>query len=80
MGNTTGLNTTDLNTNSTEQTTNSTDLTSESPLPGHGDNSEIVPKELEKILSDRARMTRIVNGEDCPPGECPWQVETLYFK
>lgn len=33
---------------------------------------------LEKMIqSEMATMTRIVNGEDCPPGQCPWQVETL---
>lgn len=30
------------------------------------------------INSEMASMTRIVNGEDCPPGECPWQVQ-LHF-
>lgn len=29
---------------------------------------------LEKMIqSEMAKMTRIVNGEDCPPGQCPWQ-------
>lgn len=33
---------------------------------------------LEKMIqSEMATMIRIVNGEDCPPGQCPWQVETL---
>lgn len=31
----------------------------------------------EQINLEMASFTRIVNGEDCPPGECPWQVETL---
>uniref|UniRef100_A0A3Q0RPI8 coagulation factor Xa n=1 Tax=Amphilophus citrinellus TaxID=61819 RepID=A0A3Q0RPI8_AMPCI len=26
-----------------------------------------------EIMSEMAVMTRIVNGEDCPPGDCPWQ-------
>lgn len=30
------------------------------------------------IIPQRAGMTRIVNGEDCPPGECPWQVINLH--
>ncbi|XP_068506011.1 coagulation factor X [Syngnathus scovelli] len=30
-------------------------------------------KEDEEITSEIAGMTRIVNGENCPPGECPWQ-------
>lgn len=28
----------------------------------------------KKIVPQRAAQTRIVNGEDCPPGQCPWQV------
>lgn len=28
----------------------------------------------EPHLAEMAGMVRIVNGEDCPPGECPWQV------
>lgn len=28
----------------------------------------------KSIISEMAEMTRIVNGEDCPPGQCPWQV------
>ncbi|XP_069020365.1 coagulation factor X [Embiotoca jacksoni] len=31
----------------------------------------------ELIISQRAGMTRIVNGENCPPGECPWQALLL---
>uniref|UniRef100_A0A3Q3AL05 coagulation factor Xa n=1 Tax=Kryptolebias marmoratus TaxID=37003 RepID=A0A3Q3AL05_KRYMA len=31
----------------------------------------------QKISAQRAALTRIVNGEDCPPGECPWQVVPL---
>lgn len=31
----------------------------------------------EKITSQMASWTRIVNGEDCPPGECPWQALLL---
>uniref|UniRef100_H3C0R5 coagulation factor Xa n=1 Tax=Tetraodon nigroviridis TaxID=99883 RepID=H3C0R5_TETNG len=27
----------------------------------------------ERIISEMAQKTRIVNGENCPPGECPWQ-------
>lgn len=32
----------------------------------------------ETVVPQRARHVRIVNGEDCPPGECPWQVETRF--
>ncbi|XP_068458101.1 uncharacterized protein [Clinocottus analis] len=31
----------------------------------------------ELVIPDRRAMTRIVDGEDCPPGECPWQALLL---
>ncbi|RVE75129.1 hypothetical protein OJAV_G00013840 [Oryzias javanicus] len=31
----------------------------------------------ETIVPQRAKHSRIVNGEDCPPGECPWQALLL---
>ncbi|KAJ0062593.1 hypothetical protein NL108_018162 [Boleophthalmus pectinirostris] len=34
-------------------------------------NKDLVHEEL--FTSQMASWTRIVNGEDCPPGECPWQ-------
>ncbi|XP_022077838.2 coagulation factor X isoform X2 [Acanthochromis polyacanthus] len=38
----------------------------------------ILPRVTEqRIISQMAGMTRIVNGEDCPPGECPWQALLL---
>lgn len=41
--------------------------------------SELKDMVSEKlIIPQRAGMTRIVNGEDCPPGECPWQVINLH--
>lgn len=33
-----------------------------------------IPEEL--ILPETSGDTRIVNGVECPPGDCPWQVET----
>ncbi|XP_061897730.1 coagulation factor X-like [Entelurus aequoreus] len=30
-------------------------------------------EEEEYVLPEMVGMTRIVNGKDCPPGECPWQ-------
>ncbi|KAM9835984.1 uncharacterized protein ACBR49_019658 [Aulostomus maculatus] len=32
---------------------------------------------VEEVIPQMAGMTRIVNGEDCPPGECPWQALLL---
>lgn len=41
--------------------------------------SELIDMVSERlIIPQRAGMTRIVNGEDCPPGECPWQVINLH--
>ncbi|KAA0722687.1 Coagulation factor X [Triplophysa tibetana] len=31
------------------------------------------PVEEEPILPESSGLTRIVNGANCPPGECPWQ-------
>ncbi|XP_037319244.1 coagulation factor X [Pungitius pungitius] len=31
----------------------------------------------ELVVPDMADMTRIVNGENCPPGQCPWQALLL---
>uniref|UniRef100_A0A667ZL55 coagulation factor Xa n=1 Tax=Myripristis murdjan TaxID=586833 RepID=A0A667ZL55_9TELE len=31
----------------------------------------------EHITASRSVMTRIVDGEECPPGECPWQALLL---
>nr|XP_046237794.1 coagulation factor X [Scatophagus argus] len=47
---------------------------------GNSSYSSIPPKQRvfeEAITSQMAGMTRIVNGEDCPPGECPWQALLL---
>ncbi|XP_034070783.1 coagulation factor X isoform X3 [Gymnodraco acuticeps] len=51
------------------------------------DNSDFLPENSDFLLEDAvfeetlysqmASMTRIVNGEDCPPGECPWQALLL---
>lgn len=30
----------------------------------------------EPVIRESRGHERIVNGEDCPPGECPWQVNT----
>ncbi|XP_075333367.1 coagulation factor X isoform X1 [Odontesthes bonariensis] len=63
------------NANSTEQPNDPNNL---SPLIDT--DSQVPPQDLvveQKIFSQRAGMTRIVNGEDCPPGECPWQALLL---
>ncbi|XP_044043506.1 coagulation factor X [Siniperca chuatsi] len=85
-GNTTGLNTTDRNTNlnPTEHRPDTVHRP-DSSLSRNSSNSQIVPKKAspeylvfeEKVVPQMADMMRIVNGEDCPPGECPWQALLL---
>ncbi|XP_019966667.1 coagulation factor X [Paralichthys olivaceus] len=70
--NSTGWNTTDLNTNSVQQKLDSSSF-GNSTLQTMPENA--VYEEL--INAEMARMTRIVGGEDCPPGECPWQALLL---
>lgn len=55
---------------------NATGLNLINSTESNSSKSQTVVKE-EKINPEMASFTRIVNGEDCPPGECPWQVETL---
>ncbi|XP_077582335.1 coagulation factor X [Stigmatopora nigra] len=47
----------------------------ESFPPGSNSSEPILEEyvEEEEIHSQVTGMTRIVNGKDCPPGECPWQ-------
>lgn len=73
LANKENLNETDHNINSTNQ---------DYAMDNSTATAKILPENriLEQIInSQMASMTRIVNGEDCPPGECPWQVETLCF-
>lgn len=42
-----------------------------------GDESELEQVMEEPILQEVIGHTRIVNGEECPPGECPWQVDNI---
>ncbi|XP_072235502.1 uncharacterized protein [Leuresthes tenuis] len=62
------------NTNSTEQLSDPSadDLSS---TTNTNPPQDVVVEQV--IFSQRAGMTRIVNGEDCPPGECPWQALLL---
>ncbi|XP_028998615.1 coagulation factor X [Betta splendens] len=49
----------------------------------HNSTSQSVPnQEVSEpgIKPQKAKFTRIVNGEDCPPGECPWQALLLNDK
>lgn len=43
----------------------------EGPVLAQGPGLDLVQEDLH--TSQMATMTRIVNGENCPPGECPWQ-------
>ncbi|KAM3585383.1 uncharacterized protein V6R79_016485 [Siganus canaliculatus] len=68
--------------NTTElHVTNGTNVTSTDEWNLAYDNINETPLEdavvEDRILSQMAGMTRIVNGEDCPPGECPWQALIL---
>uniref|UniRef100_A0A8C9ZEM9 coagulation factor Xa n=1 Tax=Sander lucioperca TaxID=283035 RepID=A0A8C9ZEM9_SANLU len=60
--------------------TNSTEKNFTSVSESSSSTNQTVQKHalLEELLTyQRAGMTRIVNGEDCPPGECPWQALLL---
>ena len=40
--------------------------------------ADVLEPVQEEIVIPEVRVdTRIVNGEECPPGQCPWQVEGL---
>ncbi|KAK7877795.1 hypothetical protein WMY93_031555 [Mugilogobius chulae] len=43
------------------------------------ENPNLLKNQVEEklVTSEMASWTRIVNGEDCPPGECPWQALLL---
>lgn len=72
--NVTAENTTDAN--STGLDSNFTEMPSTGNIAHLGiDPRDIV--EEEEINAEMASMTRIVNGENCPPGECPWQVRPV---
>ncbi|XP_060922701.1 coagulation factor X [Limanda limanda] len=64
---------------------NSTDWSSTnsslySSLSGNITDPQTMPENAvheEPVYRTMAKLTRIVNGEDCPPGECPWQALLL---
>ncbi|XP_040887944.1 coagulation factor X [Toxotes jaculatrix] len=63
--------------NMTDLTTNFTETES---LYGNSSQSQPVPRStvFEKLINPEVAVnTRIVGGEDCPPGECPWQALLL---
>ncbi|KAG7215628.1 hypothetical protein INR49_021983 [Caranx melampygus] len=64
MNTTDGLNMTEVDTNTTHNT-----LADES-LPENAIMEE-------RLFADMSQFTRIVGGEDCPPGHCPWQALLL---
>lgn len=79
--NVTDRNTTEVNQTDGVELSNVT--TTLSDLLGNSSSTEI-PLEHEvveePIFAEMAGMVRIVNGEHCPPGECPWQVRyTLHI-
>ncbi|XP_063734232.1 coagulation factor X isoform X2 [Eleginops maclovinus] len=67
--------------------TNSKVLNQTSVMENISNNSTFLPENRDflpegavsekRLFSQMASMTRIVNGEDCPPGECPWQALLL---
>ncbi|XP_066516063.1 coagulation factor X [Hoplias malabaricus] len=79
-GHTKGMNTTTKNAvNSTTLKTTSTTLKTNSTqsdpdtLFGFDDEDVINPVQEEPVIPEVSGDTRIVNGEDCFPGDCPWQ-------
>ncbi|KAF1371529.1 hypothetical protein PFLUV_G00269230 [Perca fluviatilis] len=62
------------NTNSTEQSSPDSSYTTENSSSSSTSQTVSQATVLEDLItSEMASWNRIVNGEDCPPGECPWQ-------
>ncbi|CAN9498312.1 unnamed protein product [Ophioblennius macclurei] len=81
LGNASEVNSTELNTTELHNSTEQQDLQGRNPLSTLFMNNSRISPEFhvfeEKIFSEMAGNTRIVNGEDCPPGHCPWQAFIL---
>ncbi|XP_030265547.1 uncharacterized protein LOC115576963 [Sparus aurata] len=68
----------DMDLNETDHNINSTDQ--DYAMDNSSATGKILPVNLvleQIITAQMASMTRIVGGEDCPPGECPWQALLL---
>lgn len=63
------------NTNSTNSDFNSSIESNETVYKVSNSSTNQYEVNEDIIFKEMAKMTRIVNGEDCPPGECPWQVK-----
>ena len=50
------------------------DLATHSPLPWQPEDYPADGVREEPVLPQHRGQTRIVGGDECPPGECPWQV------
>lgn len=75
--NTSGGNGTESDPMTIESKTNSTDQFNSTD---DSSNSQIMGKHNvlhEMHTSQMSSQIRIVNGDDCPPGDCPWQVKIL---
>ncbi|XP_061572208.1 coagulation factor X [Cololabis saira] len=54
---------------------NTTEMMDVDSVPSGPINESYVSEQT--IIPQRSGHTRIVNGEDCPPGQCPWQALLL---
>ncbi|CAL8285012.1 coagulation factor X [Gadus morhua] len=53
------------------------DLATHSPLPWQPEDYPADGVREEPVLPQHRGQTRIVGGDECPPGECPWQALLL---
>lgn len=67
--------------NQTLSNSDNSNISEMSDFSGNITNTTSETKDMVReklVIPQRAGMTRIVNGEDCLPGECPWQVINLH--